>query len=168
MAAVAIHTLFNQFPDQPLLAMLGTIILSPIAIMVTFKMGSGEAQQWLKQESSAHRQMLKTLRSGAFPDDVHGRRIAALAARAGTGASDSIREYWEVLTSLVLTAEETLLEQSTADERTVADARAAFDRLAVLKRALGPSLMTALKPLLPFSRNDYWEVSELEERLKSS
>ena len=168
LAAVAIHTLFNQFPDQPVLAMAGTLVIAPIAMMLVFKFGSTEAQQWLRQESDSHRRMLETLRSGAFPDDHPGQRVAALAARSGPAAGDRIREYWQVLAQLVLTAEETLLQQSTEEERKLADAGAAFARLAELKRALGPSLLAALRPLLPFSRNDYWEISELEERLRRS
>ena len=46
-------------------------------------------------------------------------------------------------------------------------ARDAFDRRDSLRKALGPSLLAALKPLLPFSRNDLWEVEELRERLPS-
>ena len=45
---------------------------------------------------------------------------------------------------------------------------ASFTRLAQLKRALGRSTMAALTPLLPFSRNDYWELSELRERLRGA
>lgn len=164
--AVGLHTAFNQFPDRPLLAMLGTLVIAPVALMAVFQFGAREAQQWLKQESDTHRRMLETLRSGAFPDDAHGRRVAALAERSGLG--DKIREYWEVLTSLVLTAEATLLDQSTAGDRTLADAGTAFTRLTELQKTLGPSLVGPLKELLPFSRNDYWEVSELRERLKRS
>jgi hypothetical protein len=43
--------------------------------------------------------------------------------------------------------------------------RAALAELAGLQRALGRSTFTALKALLPFSRNDQWEVSELRQRL---
>jgi hypothetical protein len=43
--------------------------------------------------------------------------------------------------------------------------RAAFAELAGLRRAIGKSTFTALKAMLPFSRNDYWEVSELRQRL---
>jgi len=45
------------------------------------------------------------------------------------------------------------------------DVRAAFAELAGLKRAIGKSGFAALRALLPFSRNDYWEVSELRQRL---
>jgi protease PrsW len=166
LAAVAIHTVFNQFPSEPMLAMLGTLILAPLALMAIFRFGTGEAQQWLTVEREAHRALLDKLSAGRFPDDPGGRRIAALAARSGTRTGDLIREYWEVLTRLVLTSEETLLQQSADAGRVEADSRAGFARLAQLKRELGRSTLAALTPLLPFSRNDYWELSELRERLK--
>ena len=73
-----------------------------------------------------------------------------------------------VLARLVLTAEETLLEQSGDGDRVEADIGSGFARLAELKRELGRTTMAALNPLLPFSRNDYWEMSELRERLKGT
>lgn len=168
IAAVAIHTVFNLFPHQPMLAMLGTLVLAPLALMAIFRFGTGEAQQWLAVERDAHRAMLDRLRAGHFPDDPCGRRIAALAARAGARTGALIREYWEVLTRLVLAAENTLVQQSADGDRIETDVGAAFNRLADLKRELGPSTMAALTPLLPFSRNDYWELSELHERLKGN
>ncbi len=43
--------------------------------------------------------------------------------------------------------------------------RAAFAELYALRRALGRSTFSTLKALLPFSRNDYWEIAELRQRL---
>ena len=165
LAAVALHTLFNQFPDRPLLAMIGTLLFAPFAMMAIFKFGSIEAQQWLAVERDTHRAQLEILRSGSFPDDASGKRIAALARRADPKTAESIREYCEALTALVLTAEDTLLRQASDSDRVSADAAATFKRADALKRQLGPSTLAALTPLLPFSRNDYWELSELKERL---
>jgi len=58
-----------------------------------------------------------------------------------------------------------LLRQASDSDRVSADAAATFKRADALKRQLGPSTLAALTPLLPFSRNDYWELSELKERL---
>jgi RsiW-degrading membrane proteinase PrsW (M82 family) len=167
LLAVAIHTMFNQFPAQPMLAMIGTLVAAPLALMAIFKFGAGEAQQWLTVERDQHRAMLDALSAGRFPDDPAGRRIAALAARSGPATGERIREYCELLTRLVLTSEETLLQQSGSTEAVKADIGASFARLAQLKRELGRSTMAALTPLLPFSRNDHWELSELKERLKA-
>jgi RsiW-degrading membrane proteinase PrsW (M82 family) len=165
LAAVGLHTLFNQFPGQPLLAMMGALLFAPLAMMTIFKFGASEAQQWLAVERETHRAQLEILRAGKFPDDASGRRVAALAARCDPRTAACIRDYCEALTALVLTAEDTLLKQSSDSARLSVDSVAAFNRLDELKRQLGPSTLTALTPLLPFSRNDYWELSELKERL---
>ena len=47
LAAVAIHTAFNQFPDRPLLAMVGAALFAPLAILGIFAFGTAEAQRWL-------------------------------------------------------------------------------------------------------------------------
>jgi RsiW-degrading membrane proteinase PrsW (M82 family) len=168
LIAVALHTLFNQFPEHPMLALLGTLIVAPLALMAIFRFGAGEARQWLTVEQKDHRALLDTLSAGYFPDDPGGRRVAALATRSGAQTGELIREYWELLTRLVLTSEETLLRQSADGDRIEADTGADFIRLVELKRKLGRSTMAALNPLLPFSRNDYWELSELRERLKGN
>jgi hypothetical protein len=133
--------------------------------MAIFKFGANEAQQWLAVERDTHRAQLDILRAGQFPDDASGRRLAALAARTDPATATRIREYCEALTALVLTAEDTLLQQSSDSDRVSADAAATFKRVEELKRQLGPSTLAAVTPLLPFSRNDYWELSELKERL---
>jgi hypothetical protein len=58
-----------------------------------------------------------------------------------------------------------LLEQSGAGDRIDVDVEADFARLDELRRKMGRSTLAALKEALPFSMNDYWELSELRERL---
>lgn len=166
LAAVAIHILFNQFPDRPMAAMLGTLVIAPLLLMAILRFGAAEAQQWLAVERDVHRQQLRTLQSGGFPDDESGRRVAALARRSGPDTGRLILDYCAVLTGLVVMAEDVLARQAADEQRLDADGRQAFDRLASLERELGRSTLAALKPLLPFSRNDYWELGELKERLR--
>src|SRR4029079_14518749 len=83
LAAVAIHTLFNQFPDRPLLAMLGAAMFAPIALMAIFNFGTTEAQSWLVTERAEHKAQLQALRAGRWPDSPSGKKIAALGERVG-------------------------------------------------------------------------------------
>ncbi|MCY7270824.1 MAG: hypothetical protein LH485_02025 [Sphingomonas bacterium] len=71
------------------------------------------------------------------------------------------------MTFLAWTAEDALHDQVDDVSKVEVEAGAAFDRLEALRHDLGKTGFAALKPLLPFSRNDYWEISELEERLKA-
>ena len=164
--AVALHTAFNQFPDRPLIAMLGAVLVTPIALVGILSFGTAEAERWLKAEYADHKSQLEALRSGRWPDGSAGRKIAALAGRLDPESATRIRRYWELQAWLVAEAEETMIEEAEGDAVfDPAQIRAAIAELDGLRRALGRSTFAALQALLPFSRNDYWEVSELKQRL---
>lgn len=168
LAAVAIHTLFNQFPSQPLLAMLLTALAAPLALMAILRAGTTKAREWLALEEVAHRALLQKLESGAFPDKPGWRRISELVERAGPQTGALIREYVTVLTRLILTEEEVLLQQSEDTHRVETDGKTLFKRLHALRQELGSVTVHAVTSLLPFSRSDYWEVWELHHHLTHS
>jgi hypothetical protein len=59
-----------------------------------------------------------------------------------------------------------MMEEAEGDaEYDAGQVRAAFEELEGLRRALGRSTFAALSAMLPFSRNDLWEVSELRQRI---
>jgi hypothetical protein len=166
LLAGAIHTLFNHFPDRPLLAMMGAAIFAPLAIIAIFHFGTAEAQGWLDAEHAEHKKQLEALKAGDWPEGPSGAKIAALAGRLDPESAKRVRRYWELQAWLVMQAEETMLEEASGDASVdAAHVRAAFAELAGLRQALGRSTFTALKALLPFSRNDYWEVAELRQRV---
>jgi len=150
-----------------MMAMIATLAIAPFLIMGMFRFGAVEAQKWLSHEREVHRVALEAWQSGGFPADDSGRRIAALVARSDSATGENIREYCEQLTFLAWTAEDALHDQVDDVSKVEVEAGAAFDRLEALRHDLGKTAFAALKPLLPFSRNDYWEISELEERLKA-
>lgn len=162
LVAVILHTIFNQFPEQPLLAMIGALMVTPIAIMLIFHFGQAEAARWLDQEVVGHRAQLAALDSGQWPEP----RIKALAERLGGQAAAEIRTYYRTLAWLVVEAEETMIEESGGDAEFDRDKiRDAFAQLDRSRAAMGRSTFAALKALLPFSRNDQWEVGELRQRI---
>ena len=164
--AVAIHMAFNQFPNRPMVAMLGAVLVAPMVLIAILNFGTAEAQRWLAAECDEHRKQVEILRSGRWPAGPAGQRIAALAERTDPETAKRIRRYWELQAWLVAEAEETMMEEAAGDaEFDPAQIRAALAELDGLKKALGRSTFTAMQALLPFSRNDLWEVSELRQRL---
>lgn len=166
LAATLIHLTFNQFPDTPLVAMIATLLIAPFLIMALFKFGAQEAQQWLAQESAEHRVALDAWRAGGFPDDHSGHQIQTFVERSPPKVAKDVRAYCETLTALVLAAELALHDQAERANDIEVDAAGEFDRLRRLEKRLGRTTARAVRDLLPFSRNDYWELSELKERLK--
>ena len=169
LVAVALHTGFNQFPDRPLVAMMGAVIFAPLAIISIFYFGGAEAQRWLASESASHRAQVEALRAGKWPDNSAAPRIAALAKRLGPEGAKRVRRYWELQAWLVAEAEDAMMEEAAGDaEFDPTEIRAALAEVDGLKRALGRSSFAALNALLPFSRNDIWELAELKQRLGRS
>jgi RsiW-degrading membrane proteinase PrsW (M82 family) len=166
VVAVALHTAFNQFPDRPMLAMMAAAVIAPIAIMTVLQLGTAEARRWLVAERSEHKAQLEALRAGIWPETPAGRKIAALAERADPETARRMRRYWELQAWLVAEAEQLMLDESDGDAiLEPAQVRSAFAELDGLRRALGKSRIAALSALLPFSRNDQWEVAELRQRI---
>lgn len=164
--AVALHMAFNQFPDRPMVAMMGAILIAPVALVAILSLGTAEAQQWLAAECGEHRAQVEALSAGRWPEGPAAQKVATLANRFDAETVKRIRRYWELQAWLVAEAEETMLEEAAGDaEFDVDQIRSTIAELAGLKAALGRSTFTALQALLPFSRNDYWEVAELQQRL---
>jgi len=128
-------------------------------------LGAVEAQQWLNEEREETRAALEAWEAGKYPDDESGKKIAALIKRSDAQTGARMREYCQLLTWILLKAEDTLHDQVDDTEKLHVEGRQAFIRLDKLRSELGRANVATLKALLPFSRNDYWEISELEERL---
>ncbi|WP_223176480.1 PrsW family glutamic-type intramembrane protease [Sphingomonas lutea] len=166
LAAGGLHMLFNQFPDQPLLAMLGAAMFAPLAVVAIFTFGTAEAHSWLEKEKKQHQTEYQALHDGGWPPSSAGQRVATFARSLQPPFDAQVRRYWEVLAWLVVQAEETLLEEAAGDaafDRAAIDA--AFAELAALQASLGDDIFGAVKRMLPFSRNDYWELRELKQRI---
>ncbi len=168
LIAVAAHTGFNQFPDRPLIAMLLSILLVPSALVAIFSRGTGEARNWLTTQHTQHRADLETLRSGILPETESGRLIGDFAVQVDDPAiAGTILRYWALLAEIVTNAERAMIERA-AGHRLDRDREADRERLAelaTLEHRLGRPILTRLERLLPFSRNDLWEVAELREQL---
>ena len=166
LLASLVHLIFNQFPNHPMEDMIVTLVVAPIILIGVMRFGESETKQWLLEESDAHRRWLEEWKSGGFPSDASGQRIAALAAKLKPEQAALVRDYCIVKAELVLAAEEELMDgDRDLDEGQSERIRAAFARLEVIKHAIGRLGYAALSRRLPFSRNDEWELSELKELL---
>jgi hypothetical protein len=90
----------------------------------------------------------------------------------GTRANDpaliaTILEYWRILNQTVLSAERRMIERTNGErlDREAASDHERLDQLAALERDLDHATLRTLKKILPFSRNDLWEIAELRQQL---
>ena len=163
VAAVALHTVFNQFQHAALLAMALMVVGAPLSLMAIFAIGEKYAHRWLAQDQQAHHQLLDDIRSGAFAQGPHGRAIEALARRLGAMRGKDLWDYLTISVELVVRADDTLLAIED-DQKAALDARVReqLHRLHDLERRLGRAPVMAVRQHLSFSRDDLWKLHELE------
>ena len=163
--AIVLHGAYNQFTGDPLLAMAIVVVAVPLAIFAIFSAGEKYAHRWLAEGHGAHEKLLQDIESGAFAATPDGKAVQALADRLGEVSGADLFDYIHTHTELVVRAETTLLaleeHEAVAYETKVRDR---FRHLHGLEKRLGRAPVLAARQHLRFTRNDLWEMHELEER----
>jgi len=164
-AAIAIHSVFNHFPGQPLVTMALTLLLAPATIFLALARSERATRQWLAADKAAHEAMLAEIRAGAFAESARGRAVTEAANRLGAASAADVLAFAALKTELILRAEELILAaQAGAPADTGATERAKFADLRALERRLGKAVTTAVEAHLGFTRNDLWELDRLRSR----
>lgn len=166
LVAIAVHSAFNHLPGNPMLAMLGAMLLIPLTLLAVFAKAGATAHEWLEHDHERHAQMLADLRAGRFGDSDDGRALRDIAQRFPARIAQDAREWIELQLSLVLRAEEILLAHERGERLEVgATEHADFQRLDALGRDLGRAARHAIEPHLRFSRSDLYELHMLRHRV---
>jgi RsiW-degrading membrane proteinase PrsW (M82 family) len=166
LVAIAAHSAFNHLPGDPMLAMVGAMVLIPLTLLAVFAKAGATAHDWLEHDHERHAQMLADIRAGRFGDSEDGRALAALAQRFPPRIAKEARDWIELQLALVLRAEEILLAHERGEHLEVgAPEHADFRRLDALARHLGRAARHAIEPHLRFSRTDLYELHMLRHRV---
>lgn len=166
LAAIAVHSAFNHFPDHPVPAMAATLLLAPSTLFLALARSDHATQQWLKADEAAHRQLLADIRAGHFADTTAGHALRAIAERLAPPLSAKVAECAELKLELVLRAEELILDAHNGGAMKIGEADAAkLARLHELEQHLGAAAIAAINAQLGLTRNDLWELDRLRARV---
>jgi protease PrsW len=161
--AIVAHSIFNQFAGQPVLAMVFTLFLVPLLLFMIFSRSEHGAHKWLLTDYESHQHMLDDIRQGKLIDGPAGRFVLALSAQFRAGVGADMFRYIQVHTWLVAKAEEDLIDlEEGRPEDLGQEVRERLKELHALEKKIGRTGLLALNPHLHFTRNDLWEIHELE------
>jgi protease PrsW len=164
-AAIAIHSLFNHFPDQPLAIMVLTLLLAPLTLFMALAKSERATRQWLAADAAAHRRALEDIRAGRFAESTAAGAVQAMGSVGAAPAAD-VLAYAELKLELVLRAEELILASHDGVADAAGDAeREKFARLDAMEQKLGRAVVAAIGSRAGFTRNDLYELSRLRARL---
>jgi RsiW-degrading membrane proteinase PrsW (M82 family) len=162
-AAITVHGIFNQFAPDPIIGMTLTLFLVPLILFFVFTRSEHAAHRWLLTEFESHQHMLDDIRAGRLADSPAGRFVAALGRHYPPSVGADMFRYIQVHTWLVTRAEADLIDREEGHSVPISPAvREQLAELHALERRIGKSALMVLNPHLHFTRNELWEIHELE------
>lgn len=162
--AVLLHSFYNHFLLPPLLATALLLAVLPLLLVAVFHRSEAVTRGWLGVGLDTDLDLLDSIVSGGILETRVGAYLRSLQSRfPGPVVADMlcllrIRLELSIRAKGLLLARELGFDLPPAD-----DVRANLEELRYLQKAVGPTGLLALKPILRGSSRDLWQVYLLRE-----
>jgi RsiW-degrading membrane proteinase PrsW (M82 family) len=163
--AVVLHSLYNHFLLQPILATALIILVAPYLSIAVFRQSERETQVWLGTGFDTDQELLRVVRSGQVSGTPVGRYLRTLRSGFSAEVIVDMMCLLRLHAELAIRAKGVLMMREAgfdaAPDPTVKDK---FEELRYLERSIGKTGLRALQPFLHTSTRDLWQLSVLEGR----
>jgi protease PrsW len=160
--AIASHAIYNQFFVNPLLATAVMCLLMPPLVIAVFERSERVTQHWLSSEFDSDLELLDSILTGELGETRVGRYLESIRHRfPGTVVADMLC-LLRIEAELGLRAKARLVARSAGVEIPLDDVEADLAEMDFLKKAIGPTGLMAISPILRQGGRDAWQLSTLE------
>lgn len=168
-AAIAIHGLFNQFILPPIVATLVLFVTLPAILVGVFAISERSTREWLGAGFDSDVEMLQDTLSRDVADTRVGQYILSLRSRFEGPVVADMLCLIRIQIELSLRAKGMLMSREAGlPIGPGEDLHANLNELRYLERSIGRTGLLALKPILPTSSRDLWQIHMLETAVASS
>jgi protease PrsW len=161
-AAVLLHSFFNHFVLNPLLATALLLVFVPLLMIVVFERSRDATRAWLSEGFHGDVEFLSTILSGGVRETRVGSYLHSLRDRfPGTVVADMLCLI-RINLELSLRGKGLLIAREAGLDLPVGeDVRANLDELRYLEKAIGKTGLLVVEPLLKRTSRDLWHLYAL-------
>ncbi|HEY1881124.1 MAG TPA: PrsW family glutamic-type intramembrane protease [Caulobacteraceae bacterium] len=165
--AIVAHSLFNQFAPHPVKIMMLTLLFYPLLLFLIMIRSQHSAHKWLLTDYESHKHLLDDIAEGRLAGSPQGRFVRAMAEQFPPDIGAAMFRYIQVHTWLVAKAEEDLIDLDDGQKEDLGErVRANLEEMHALEKRIGRTGLLALSRHMHFTRNELWEIHELEAHLR--
>lgn len=162
--AAILHSLYNHFLLQPLLATALIVLVFPYVSFAIFNKSERDTKAWLGNGFDVDQDLLRALRAGQLSETAVGKYLASLRSRFAPEAIVDMLCLLRLRAELGIRAKGILMMREAGFEAepdpTLPDK---FVELRYLEKSIGRTGMLALHPFIHTSTRDLWQLNLLSE-----
>jgi RsiW-degrading membrane proteinase PrsW (M82 family) len=162
--AIAVHTAWNSAMLRPLEAGVAVLLGLPVLFVLIFIRSEKSLRRWMGGKLDHDVEILRTISTGGFLDSEAGRYLNALRGSLPPAIVGDMLCLLAVSLELSVIAKGDMIRREAGFPVEPDPAVAAlFRELQFLRKNVGIAGRRALRPLLPMTSRDLWEMQRLRE-----
>ena len=162
--AVVLHSLYNHFLLQPLLATALIVLVFPYLSVAVFQQSERETRGWLGTGFDTDQELLRVVRSGQVSGTPVGKYLVSVRSRFAPEVIVDMMCLLRLRAELAIRAKGVLMMReagfAAAPDPTLKDK---FEELRFLEKSIGKTGLLALDPFLHAGTRDLWQLHMLSE-----
>jgi protease PrsW len=164
IAAILLHSLYNQFLLPPITITLIICITLPPLVYLVFKKSEENTRQWLGTGLDSDMEMLRLLMAGNISESRIGNYLKSIQEKFPAAIVGDMICYLRVYLELSVKAKGVLiLKESGFDMPPDPETNAQFEELSYLEKNIGKTGILAVQPMLNISNTDLWQLYMLQQ-----
>lgn len=164
--AVVLHSLYNQFILQPLLATAVIMLVFPYMAITIFQRSERDTRSWLGSGFDSDQELLRAVHTGQVSQTPVGRYIGTLRSRFSAEVIVDMMCLLRLRAELGIRAKGLLMMREAGfDSATGPDpaVRRTVEEMRYLEKNIGRTGMLALHPFINTSTRDLWQLNLLDD-----
>lgn len=164
LVVVVLHSLYNHFLLQPLLATALIMLVFPYLAFAVFQHSERDTRAWLGAGFDVDQELLRAVRAGQLSATPVGQYLRGLRTRFAPEVLVDMMCLLRLRAELAIRAKGMLmLREAGFDAEPDPTLKPKFDELRYLEKSIGNTGMLALHPFINSSTRDLWQLNLLEE-----
>jgi protease PrsW len=159
LAAATLHSGFNHLLAKPVLATLGILLALPPLMQFVFARSEKALRDWLDADLDSDIELLELINSHEFSESHVGTYLHSLREKFRGEVVADMLCYMRLHVELALRAKGLiLLRESGLDTPVDDETREKLAEIQYLERSIGRTGRIAMRPVLPMSSKDLWQI----------
>ena len=162
--AVLLHSLYNHFIVQPLMATALIMLIFPWVATAVFQRSERDTRSWLGSGFDTDQELLRAIRSGQMSETPVGKYLRTLRSRFSAEVIVDMLCLLRLRAELGIRAKGLLMMREAGfDAEPNPGVRNTFEELRYLEKSIGRTGMLAIHPFIHTSTRDLWQLNLLDE-----